>query len=72
MLIYESMHSLLVLYDYIRSYVIRNMVAKTGPKVAKTGTSTLHKKRKIKKIGICVGKMFLSNTRAGIATSEAR
>ena len=41
MLIYESMHSLLVLYDYIGSYVIQNMVAKTGPKVAKTGTSTL-------------------------------
>ena len=41
MLIYESMHSLLVLYDYIGSYVIQNMVAKTGPKVVKTGTSTL-------------------------------
>ena len=42
MLIYESMNSLLVLYVYFGSYIIQNMVAKTGPKVAKTGTSTLY------------------------------
>ena len=35
MLIYESMRSLLVSYDYIGSYITKNMVAKTG-------TSTLH------------------------------
>ena len=46
MLIYESMHSLLVLYDYIGSYVIQNMVAKTGTKVAKTDTSTLSSENK--------------------------
>ena len=44
MLIYESMHSLLLLYDYFGSYIIQNMVAKTGPKLAKTGTSTLFRK----------------------------
>ena len=41
MWIYESMHSLLVLYDNIRNYSTQNRVAKTGPTVAKTGTSTL-------------------------------
>ena len=32
---------MLVLYDYIGSYIIQNMVAKTTPKMAKTRTSTL-------------------------------
>ena len=47
MLIYESMHSLLVLYYYIGSHVIQNTVAKTGSKVAKTGISTLLQQTKI-------------------------